>query len=172
MLNTSCWRAVDLPIVISLSNSQRCYDFRSTLLSALHSSYHSIITILPSTHCYYPHFVQEKLPLGHTASSWQGHCPNPTLGAKSVFAIETACNTGVFRCLRGQTRVDVSSLRNKQYTFTIELPPLSHQEGILGEMPEIKLYRTEFVVSRKILLEAEDRMTVIELGEPGANGGN
>lgn len=64
LLNTFCFRFIDLSLLISLTvsvliaNFIEYHSFPGMVLSALYSSYHSIIIILQSGYCYYPHFVE------------------------------------------------------------------------------------------------------------------
>lgn len=75
---------------VIIANFIEHHNFPSTVLSALHSLYHSIITIVQSKYHYYPHSVEGKLPQGHTASKELGHSANPASGARPVFSTAIA----------------------------------------------------------------------------------
>lgn len=110
-LNVSCFRSSDLTFSATTAGLTDHHTFLGTVRSALHSWFHSVVRALQSRERYHPHFAKEELPQGHTASTWQGYSPGPTLWAKSVLSAGVACNTSVFRGLCAQTWAGFLRLR-------------------------------------------------------------
>lgn len=141
LLNISCFKFIDLSCLIALTvsgliaNLTEHHGFPGMVLSTLHSSYHSIITILQSGYCYYPHFVEEELlPLIQLACG-RAIIQNQLCGPSFHPQLLLHATLLLFRYLCGNTCADFSRLRNEQYLFRVEAAPLCHHEEILGEVP-------------------------------------